>query len=59
MFFFYEMSATGISYSEECVYNVAFDKNINLVIHWDIDWLRTCTYIFFLLAIQAWKYLSF
>ena len=29
MFFFYEMSATGISYSEECVYNVAFDKNIN------------------------------
>ena len=24
MFFFYEMSATGISYSEECVYNVAF-----------------------------------
>ena len=24
MFFFYEMSATRISYSEECVYNVAF-----------------------------------
>ena len=24
MFFFHEMSATRISYSEECVYNVAF-----------------------------------